>query len=277
MAADLAKLAEPLLAEMKARIDAAPDVDAKKEARDGFVDELSTAAKEIFTASHQTGFNAGKGEATKLKAKADEKLKKAEQQIADLTEQLESAKAAAPDVAAIEAKANAKAAKLEKELEATKSAHAKDTRERLMKDARADLEADLVAQGYRPRAAKAEVLRLVDEGKVRLADDGSAIEYVKLDDPDSVYGPPRTGAKPHDALVKELRAKADPLDILSGVDHGAGGRTGQGVVRPGVGTAAQAGPGARVTVKDENGEERVLDLSPELLAAKRGQLHGASV
>ena len=139
-----------------------------------------------------------------------------------------------------------------------------------------DVEAALVAQDYRPRAARSEVLRMVDEGKIRLADDG-AVEYVQLADTDSVYPAPRAGAKPHDALVKDLRSKADPLDLLSAVDRGAGARPGQGIVRPGVGTAGQPALGARVTLKDENGEERVLDLSPELLAAKRGQLHGASV
>jgi hypothetical protein len=262
---------------MKARIDAAPDDEAKKTARAEFLDDVKDAAPDVFNAIHTTAFNAGKGEAKKAKDKADEKLKKAEAERDEAREQLEAAKADKPDVAAIEAKHSAKAEKLKHELDAERADRAKEHRDRAMKDARADVEAALIAQGYRPRAAKSEVLRLVDEGKIRLADDGSVVEYMQLADSDAAYPPPRTGAKPHDGLVKDLRAKADPLDLTSNVDHGAGARPGQGIVRPGVGTAGQPGVGARVTLKDENGEERILDLSPELLAAKRGQLHGASV
>jgi hypothetical protein len=277
MAADVKQLLAPVLAEMKARIDAAPDEDAKKEARAAYLDEVKDAAPDVFNAIHTTAFNAGKGEAKKAKEKYDAKLKAVETERDELKEQLDAAKAEKPDIPAIEAKANARAAKLEKELESTRAAHAKEHRDRLMKDARADVEAALIEQGYRPRAAKSEVLRLMDEGKIKLSEDGTAIEFVKLDDSEALYGAPRAGAKPHDALVKDLRAKADPLDILSTADRGAGQRQGAGGAPPPGRQPGVTGDGATVTLRDINGEENKINLSPEFLADKRRQLQGSSV
>lgn len=222
MPADLAELTKPLLAELKARVDAATEPDAKKEAREGFMGELDDAAHDLYLAIHQTGFNAGRGESTKAKAKADERVKAVEKERDELKEQLEATQKDKPDVVAIEAKANAKAEKYRTELEAERTERQRETRDRLIKDARSEIETALIAQGFRPRAANAEVLRLVDKGLIRLAEDGSAIEFRQIDDPDVPYPAPRGAAKPFDALVKALRKDADPNDIASSVDRGAG-------------------------------------------------------
>lgn len=221
MPADIKALAKPLIDELKTRIEAAADDDAKREARADFLDELKDAAPDVYNAIHSTAFNAGRGEGTKKTGKTEEKVKELQAKNAELEEQLEAANANKPDVAAIEAKYQQKIAKAEQVLASEREERTRSERDRAIKDARTEVESALVAAGYRPRAAHLQVIEIAERGLIKLTEDGS-VAFMQVGDPETPYPQPRNGAKPYDALVKALRRDADQLDITSNVDRGAG-------------------------------------------------------
>jgi len=259
------KLIDPLLADLKARLEAAQDDDEKSAAREAFFDDFKDAASDIYNPIHTVGFDAGKQKGGKSGTAAAERAKKLEDELKAAREELEEVKAKTPDVAAIEKKYADKLSKLEKERETERTEREAADRRRLLADARKDIESTLVAQGMRQKVARGEVARLVEEGFIALSDDGKSVEYRRLDDKESLYPAPRGDAPAFDGLIKAAIKAADPADLTSNVDRG-NGRNGD--PRPVNNSTANKGAREFVT-RDEEGAEKKILVSDEFMTAKR--------
>jgi hypothetical protein len=228
MPADVKKILSELTGALKEAVDAAKDDDAKKEARDEFFDTVRDAAPDLYNAIHGAARNAAAGEEGKKTARVQKLLDAAKQEAIDLREKLEEAEKGKPDVVALTAKAEAARQKAVDALAAKEAEYAARERQRTLHDATLGIEAALVEAGYRPKAAKGEVLRMRDEGRIKLNDDG-AVEFYQLRDATQTYPSPKSGEAPFAGLVKDLVKSADALDLASAVDRGGGvGSAGSG-------------------------------------------------
>src|SRR5262249_43192915 len=96
------KLIDPLLADLKTRLDAAKDDDEKKEARATFFDDLKDAAPDVYNTVHTIGFTAGQQRGGKAGEKATAQAKQLEEELKALRAENEELKNTKPDLAAIE-------------------------------------------------------------------------------------------------------------------------------------------------------------------------------
>jgi hypothetical protein len=138
-----------------------------------------------------------------------------------------------------------------------------------MTDAKRDLKAALVEGGMRRDVAAGKVALLIEEGFIRLNDEGTAVEYRRLDDVDVTYPTPKAGTAAHSTLVKKLIDQADPNDLVSNVDRGGGSNNGAPapVRRAAAGTAQ-----AVARFQDDNGQEVERPISKQFLDDKREQM-----
>jgi hypothetical protein len=262
------KLIDPLLAELKTRLEAGKDDDEKKEIRATFFDELKDAAPDVYNTVHTIGFSAGQQRGGKAGEKATATAKQLEADLVAARAELEELKTKTPDLGAFEKKYQDRIAKIERERDTERSEREATDRRRLLSDARKDIEAKLVAEGMRQKVARGEVARLVEEGFIALADDGKSVEYRRLDDKDSLYPAPRGDAPAFDGLVKAAIKSADPADLSSAVDRGGNaGRNGLPVQRQTNGNGM-----TRVVTRDELGAEGHIDLTPQFIDDKRAQV-----
>ena len=209
--------------------------EAGDDERKGFAELAENEMPQVHSAIYTPGFAAGKAEGGKKKADVTARITALETENAELKKENEELTRKAPDVAELK-KTHAK--QLADQEEKHKAEIAKrDAAERQMsfKTTLKDVEKALVDAGLRPDAARARVVLLREDGFIKQNEDGT-IQYMRLDNPDVPYSEPTNRAnKPYESLVRDVRQKADPLDILAGGDRGGGvGGQGGGEMKPDV-------------------------------------------